>query len=384
MARSLPGGRLLRRSLASLAAHPMDHTWAKRDLLREMRAASELSACLPHVDALLEAEPSFELSSKDLTLIVGALASDEAASSDDFAKAAPIVGDLVERLRAAPGGLDGLAYAVAIRSLAVAGSSSAALSLLDEALEAGESLSPALPAFAFEGAFRAVAAAQSSGEGEDPVADRVVGLLDRMVAAGIPRDSSTYAAAIQACAASSNSEGALAILDRMTKENIWPTAKTLAHVATLLASESKWDEVRQVYTHMHALKLTVPAETYALHLNGCILQKRVNEAADVFVAFRRRGYEPTEEVSALLCVNHVVRAPSLYLFLLRRVLTLCTTRPLSFLADVHLPHERLHRSKAAAMRGGTRSVLADAGDREAVRGRIRCRTEGMQRGRAAR
>jgi pentatricopeptide repeat protein len=371
------------RGLASAVPHPMEKTWAKRDMIRDVRASPALSSKL---ELTQEMTQSFELSAKDLTTLLGAISNDgHAATAEDLAKAVPVVGDLVERIRSS--GMDGLAYAISIRSLAATGASSAALSLLDEALDAGESLSPALPAFAFEGAFHACAAGGDAGA---PVADQVCTLLDRMVAAAIPRDSSTYAAAISACSHGGNSEGALAILDRMTKENIWPTAETLANVASLLATESKWDEVRQVYTHMHALKLVVPAETYALFLSGCIEQNRTDEAADVFLAYRSRGYEPTEEVRrAHVAVALASRCGGVRCGRWRgtRSMSSCSLSPCAPHVpppDVHVPHAVLRRRQAATLRGRPRGLLSHARAGAAVRHGVRARDARVPRGRHAR
>ena len=371
------------RGLASAAAHPMEQTWAKRDMIRDVRASPALSSKLELTQKMAK---SFELSAKDLTTLLGAISNDgHGATAEDLVKAAPVVGDLVERIRSSS--MDGLAYAMSIRSLAATGASAAALSLLDEALDAGESLSPGLPAFAFEGAFHACAAGGDAGA---PVADQVCTLLDRMVAAAIPRDSSTYAAAISACSQSGNSEGALAILDRMTKENIWPTAETLANVASLLATERKWDEVRQVYTHMHALKLVVPAETYALFLGACIDQNRADEAADVFLAYRSRGYEPTEEVRrarvccGAVCAAHVACGALARCASLSRSLLTCSPPPPPPPPDVHISHAVLCRRKAATLRGRARGLLSSAGAGAALRHGLRARDARVPRGRHAR
>lgn len=121
--------------------------------------------------------------------------------------------------------------------------------------------------------------------------DRVLTLMDDMVASGIKPDLQSYGIAIGSCCSSQQWQEALDLLLRAEEEDLEPNAKTVSLVMTMTGQE-QWERSLQLWHRFGEAELKVDAMAFTTAIQACAHAKLWRHALGLLEDMHREDLNP--------------------------------------------------------------------------------------------
>ncbi|CAL1144507.1 unnamed protein product [Cladocopium goreaui] len=122
--------------------------------------------------------------------------------------------------------------------------------------------------------------------------DRVLTLMDDMVASGIKPDLQSYGIAIGSCCSSQQWQEALDLLLRAEEEDLEPNAKTVSLVMKTMTGQEQWERSLQLWHRFGEAELKVDAMAFTTAIQACAHAKLWRHALGLLEDMHREDLNP--------------------------------------------------------------------------------------------